>query len=132
MAAIGRPELADAPRFATNGLRCDNVAELDAAIAAWTRTKPAAEAEAILEAAEVPCSRLYDMADCANDPHFRERGWVMEVADPLLGQVLHPAAPFRFDGVAPQDVVRWPGPAAGAHNDHVFGELLGEAKEKQA
>ena len=87
---------------------------------------------AILEAAEVPCSRLYDMADCANDPHFRERGWVMEVADPLLGQVLHPAAPFRFDGVAPQDVVRWPGPAAGAHNAHVFGELLGEAKEKQA
>ncbi|MCA3275149.1 MAG: CoA transferase [Roseomonas sp.] len=132
MAAIGQPELADAPRFATNGLRCDNVAELDAAIAAWTRTKPAAEAEAILEAAEVPCSRLYDMADCANDPHFRERGWVMEVADPLLGQVLHPAAPFRFDGVAPQDVVRWPGPAAGAHNDHVFKELLAEAKEKQA
>jgi len=132
MAAIGQPELADAPRFATNALRCDNVAELDAAIAAWTRTKPAAEAEAILEAAEVPCSRLYDMADCANDPHFRERGWVMEVADPLLGQVLHPAAPFRFDGVAPQDVVRWPGPAAGAHNDHVFKELLAEAKEKQA
>ncbi len=100
------------PRFATNAGRCDNVAELDAAIAAWTRTKPAAEAEAILEAADVPCSRLFDMADCANDPHFRERGWVMEVADPLLGQVLHPA-PFRFDGVTPREMVRWPGPPPG-------------------
>jgi len=47
-----------------------NVAELDAAIADWTRTRPAAEAEAMLEAAEVPCSRLFDMADCANGPAF--------------------------------------------------------------
>lgn len=124
MPAIGRPELADAPRFATNILRCENVAELDAAIGAWTRTLPAAAAEAILEQAEVPCSRLYDMADCANDPHFLARQFVMPVADPLLGPVLHPAAPFRFDGVAPEEMVRWPGREAGADNDHVFNTLL--------
>jgi formyl-CoA transferase len=128
MAAIGRPELAEAPRFASNIARCENVAELDAAISAWTRTLPAAEAEAILEAAEVPCSRLYDMADCANDPHFQARRFVMPVADPLLGEVLHPAAPFRFDGVAPEQMVRWTGRAAGADNDHVFNTLLGEEK----
>jgi formyl-CoA transferase len=34
MKAVERPELAEEPRFATNGLRCENVAELDAAIAA--------------------------------------------------------------------------------------------------
>lgn len=126
MIAIARPDLAEAPRFATNGLRCEHVLELDAAIADWTRTRSAAEAEAILEAAEVPCSRLYDMADCAADPHFRARDLVMPVDDPLLGTVLHPAAPFRFDGVAPRDMVRWPGPAAGQHNDEVFARLLAE------
>ena len=115
------------PRFATNGGRCEHVAELDAAIAAWTRTLPAAEAEAVLEAAEVPCSRLYDMRDCAEDPHFRAREVVMEVADPLIGPVLHPAAPFRLDGVAPREMVRWTGPEAGAHNDRVFRDILGEA-----
>jgi formyl-CoA transferase len=125
MGAIGRPELAGDPRFADNGKRCANVAELDAAIAGWTRTKTAAEAEAVLEAAEVPCSRLYDMRDCAEDPHFRARQVVMQVQDPLIGPVLHPAAPFRLDGVAPAEMVRWTGPAAGAHNEHVFGELLG-------
>ena len=104
------------------------MAELDLAIAAWTRTLPAAEAEAILETAEVPCSRLYDMADCAADPHFRERGFVTEVDDPLLGKVLHPAPPFRFDGVAPADMLRWTGHAVGADNDHVFHTLLGEEK----
>src|SRR3954462_10097866 len=104
MAAIGRPELADEPRFATNGLRCENVAELDAAIAAWTRTMTGAAAEAVLEAAEVPCSRLYDISDCAEDPHFQAGQMVMKVADPLLGEVLHPAAPFRFDGVSPPEM----------------------------
>ncbi|MBR0655210.1 CaiB/BaiF CoA transferase family protein [Plastoroseomonas arctica] len=122
MTAIGAPAMAAEPRFATNTLRCENVAELDAAIAAWTRTRPAAQAEAVLEAAEVPCSRLYDIADCAADPHFRARSLVMEVEDPLLGRVLHPAAPFRFDGIPPEAMVRWTGPKAGAHNAQVFGD----------
>ena len=127
MAAIGRPELAGEPRFVNNAARCENVAELDAAITAWTVTQTAAEAEAVLEGAEVPCSRLFDMKDCVEDPHFQARDLVMEVTDPLLGKVLHPAAPFRFDGVPPRDMVRWTGPAAGAHNDHVFTTLLKEA-----
>jgi len=130
MKAIGQPALGEDPRFATNGLRCANVTELDAAIAAWTRTKPAAEAEAILEAAEVPCSRLYDMADCAADPHFRARDIVMPVQDPLLGEVLHPAAPFRLDGVSPREMIRWTGPAAGAHNAEVFERILAEAPRR--
>ena len=36
MAAIGRPELATDPAYATNGLRCENRGALDTAIAAWT------------------------------------------------------------------------------------------------
>ncbi len=45
MAAIGRPELASDPAYATNGDRCARRDALDAAIAAWTRTLPAKEAE---------------------------------------------------------------------------------------
>jgi crotonobetainyl-CoA:carnitine CoA-transferase CaiB-like acyl-CoA transferase len=128
MTVIGREDLSADPRMATNGGRCEHAEELDAAIAAWTRTLPAAEAEAALEAAEVPCSRLYDIADCANDPHFLARGLVQRVKDPLLGEVLHPAPPFRLDGVAPSDMIRWTGREAGADNDHVFHELLGEPR----
>ena len=51
---------------------------------------------------------------------------VMRVEDPLIGPVLHPAAPFRLDGVEPRGMVRWTGPEAGTHNDFVFRELLGE------
>jgi crotonobetainyl-CoA:carnitine CoA-transferase CaiB-like acyl-CoA transferase len=125
MTAIGRPEMASDKAYATNGLRCANREALDTAIAAWTRTLPARQAEAILEEAEVPCSRLFDIADCVSDPHFRSRMAVQEVHDPLIGKTLHPGPTIRLDGERPEDVVRWTGPAVGAHTDHVLHTLLG-------
>jgi formyl-CoA transferase len=131
MVAIGRPEIARDPSYATNGDRCAHRDALDAAIAAWTRTMPAKDAEDRLEAADVPCSRLYDIADCANDPHFRARGSVQEVSDPLIGRTLHPGPAIRLDGDAPDAAIGWPGPAAGAHTDYVLQTLLG-LQEKRA
>ncbi len=127
MKVIGRQDLAADPRFATNAGRCAHVAELDAAIGAWTRGRSARAAEAVLEQAEVPASRLYDIADCVADPHFRARGAVLEIEDPLIGRTLHPGPAMRFDGDRPEEVVAWTGPAAGAHTDYVLGALLGDA-----
>jgi crotonobetainyl-CoA:carnitine CoA-transferase CaiB-like acyl-CoA transferase len=95
------------------------------AIAAWTKTMAAKDAEAILAAADVPCSRLFDIADCAADPHFRARHTVQGVDDPLIGRTLHAGPAIRLDGERPEDVVRWTGPAVGAHTDHVLHTLLG-------
>ncbi|WP_428487997.1 CaiB/BaiF CoA transferase family protein [Rhodopila sp.] len=125
MVVIGRPELATNAAFATNGLRCANRDALDAAIGAWTRRLPAKQAEALLEGAEVPCSRLFDIADCAADSHFLARKAVQAVDDPLIGQTLHPGPAIRLDGERPEDVVRWTGPAVGAHTEHVLHTLLG-------
>jgi crotonobetainyl-CoA:carnitine CoA-transferase CaiB-like acyl-CoA transferase len=125
MAAIGQPEMAADRAYATNALRCTNRAPLDAAIATWTQTLAAKDAEAILEAADVPCSRLFDIADCAADPHFRARHAVQDIDDKLIGRTLHPGPTIRLDGERPEDVVRWTGPAVGAHTDHVLHTLLG-------
>ena len=125
MAVIGRPDLAADPAYASNASRCAHRDALDAAIAAWTRTLPAKEAETVLDAADVPCSRLFDIADCANDPHFLARGSVQTVQDPLIGATLHPGPAIRLDGEKPEAVVGWPGPAAGAHTEYVLQTLLG-------
>ncbi|MEO8714119.1 MAG: CoA transferase, partial [Acetobacteraceae bacterium] len=125
MAAIGRPELAADPDYATNAARCARREALDTAIAAWTRTLGAKEAQERLEAADVPCSRLYDIADCAADAHFLARGAVLAVDDPLIGPTLHPGPAIRLDGDAPEATIGWTGPAAGAHTDYVLRELLG-------
>ena len=124
MTAIGRTDLAAEPRYATNGQRCAHRAELDAAIAAWTKTIAAKDAETLLDAAEVPCSRLFDIADCAADPHFLARKSVQTVQDPLIGQTLHPGPAIRLDGDRPEDVVAWTGPAVGAHTRYVLETLL--------
>ncbi len=132
MAAIGRPELGIESEFATNGDRCSHRKELDAAIADWTRRYPAREAQEILEAADVPCSRLYDIADIATDPHLRACRSVLEINDPLIGRTLHPGPAIRLDGDAPEAVVSWTGPAAGAHTEYVLQELLNDAAEHEA
>ena len=125
MEAIGRPDLAADPAYATNPGRCAHREALDAAISAWTRTLPAKEAQDRLEAADVPCSRLYDIADCAHDPHFLARRSVLSVSDPLIGPTLHPGPVIRLDGDPPEAVLAWTGPAPGAHTEHVLHELLG-------
>ena len=125
MAAIGRPDLAADPRYATNGQRCAERDVLDRAIADWTRTRTARDAEAMLDAADVPCSRLYDIADCAHDPHFLARKSVQPVSDPLIGETLHPGPVIRLDGDPPEAAIGWTGPAVGAHTQYIRQTLLG-------
>ncbi|MBV9438486.1 MAG: CoA transferase, partial [Candidatus Eremiobacteraeota bacterium] len=54
VAAIGRPELADDPRYAGNRERTERAHEIDEIVTAWTQTVDAARADAILAAAGVP------------------------------------------------------------------------------
>ncbi len=124
MTVIGQPELVDDPRYLTNADRCANVAALDATIAAWTMTLPAKTAEDLLEAADVPATRLYDIADAAADPHFLARKAVMEVNDPLIGRTLHVGPAIRMDGDPPEAAIGWTGPALGAHQAFVMETLL--------
>ena len=120
---IGRPDLLAEERFRGNLARVANAAELDAIIATWTRSLPADEVTRLLAAEDIPATRVYTAADCANDPQFRRRGMVREVVDPLLGPLLHPGiVPHVPEGPGS---IRWTGPAVGAHTDEVLAEILG-------
>jgi len=74
MATIGRSELGADPELADNAGRVARVAEIDAAIGAWTAPRTVAEALAALDAVAVPAGRIYTVADIAADPHYRARG----------------------------------------------------------
>lgn len=79
MLAIGRPDLADDPSLAQNDGRVKRVDEIDAAIAAWTRTQTVDSALALLREAQVPSGRIYTVKDIAEDPHYRARGVIESV-----------------------------------------------------
>ena len=122
MQAITRPELADDPRMTNNAGRVVHEKELDQAIGAWTGSLTAAEVLDVLGKADVPSGPIYSVADMFTDPHFNARGLFEEVQ--VNGQPLKIPAmmPFLSDTPGRTD---WPGPAVGAHNAEVLGDLLG-------
>jgi crotonobetainyl-CoA:carnitine CoA-transferase CaiB-like acyl-CoA transferase len=85
--AMNMPHLASDPRFAEQNVRSGNVDEIDAIVSAWTRSLELEDVERILEAASVPASRIYTMADIFRDPHFAARDMLVEVPDDDLGTV---------------------------------------------
>jgi len=80
MATIERPDLAADPALADNAGRVARVAELDAAIGAWTAQRDVAEVLARLDEASVPAGRIYSVADIAADPHYLARGMLQTIA----------------------------------------------------
>jgi crotonobetainyl-CoA:carnitine CoA-transferase CaiB-like acyl-CoA transferase len=125
---IGQPALATDPRFVDNPSRVAHAAELDRIIGQWTGERTAAALKTLLEAADVPSSKVYTAADCASDPQYLHRGMVRTVDDPLLGPVLH-------SGIVPHipenpGRIRWTGPALGHHTAEVLDELLGMSADE--
>ncbi|GIF26142.1 formyl-CoA transferase [Actinoplanes tereljensis] len=120
---MGRPSLADDPRYATHGARGENQTELDEIVAAWTATLPAGKLLEMLHAAGVPAGGIYTAEDILADPHVQAREAVVTVDHPSFGKV-------PMQNVAPRlsatpGAVKWAGPELGASNDEVYGELLG-------
>jgi crotonobetainyl-CoA:carnitine CoA-transferase CaiB-like acyl-CoA transferase len=128
--AIGRPELARDPRFATNEARVQNVEELDAIIEEWTRAHSLQEVMAAFEAHEAAASPIYDIQQIDSDLQYRARGTVVRVEDEELGEVLLPDVQPRFSETPGS--IRHPGLPLGSANRDVFVEDLGLSEEELA
>ena len=94
--AIGRPELARDPRFATAAARKRNEDELEAAIAAWTSQRSAAEAEQVLQAAGVAAAVCAPNKFVSEDPHLKDRGYWVYLDHPEVGARQHCGMPWRM------------------------------------
>ncbi len=125
--AMEQPEILEDTRFKDNPSRVKNAEVLDAMIADWTRTLDIATLEQRIADADIPSSRIYDIADIAADPQYKARNMVQPIDDPRLGEVLHPGIVPRVAG-GPSGGVRWTGPAVGQHTEEVLRELLGMDK----
>ena len=122
--AIGRPELADDPRFATHLARGDNQDEIEGIVADWAAGHDASEIDSVLNDAGVICGPIYTIADIFEDPQYKAREMLIEHVDPELG-------PYIGPGIVPKltrtpGAVRWSAPwEEGSHNDEVYRGLLG-------
>jgi formyl-CoA transferase len=120
--AMGRPELAADPRYATHLARGQRQAELDALIEAWTAARPVAEVEAAMIEAGVPAGRIYRAPEMLADPHFQAREALIEVDHPRWGRLPMQNA-FPKLSRTPGSVRRIASQAVGQDNAEVFAGL---------
>jgi crotonobetainyl-CoA:carnitine CoA-transferase CaiB-like acyl-CoA transferase len=124
--AIGQPELAADPHYATNDARMENHDEIDAIIAAWTRDVSKFDAMHKLQAAGVRAGAVFNARDMHLDSHAKARGMLEKVKFPPrrnMGERVIIGRPWRLKG-RPL-AVRGPAPTLGQHNRDVIQGILG-------
>jgi crotonobetainyl-CoA:carnitine CoA-transferase CaiB-like acyl-CoA transferase len=126
---MGLPAAAEA-RFATEAGRRAARAAVDGLVAGWTRGLSAHEVMDRCQAAGVPAGVVATGRDLAMDPHFEERGFLVEMEHAMLGRVRLPGPAMRL-GHDRLEVWRL-GPLMGEDNDYVLGEILGRHPEEIA
>jgi formyl-CoA transferase len=121
MAAIGRSDLADDPSLAHNDGRVQRNDELDGALSAWTNRHTLQQVLDTLQAADVPCGRVYTAADICGDPQFLARGMIEQ-------HNLPDGTPIPLPGVVPRlsatpGRTQWLGPDLGVHTREVLASI---------
>ncbi|MBL8326912.1 MAG: CoA transferase [Rubrivivax sp.] len=123
----GCAELATDPRFSRNAERVRHRQLLVPMLAQRLRTRSRADWLAALEAANVPCGPINDLADVFADPHVAARGMTVGVDHPLNPALRLVASPMKL--TATPVSVRRPPPLLGQHTDEVLAEFgLGSAE----
>ena len=120
---LGQPALAGDPRFKTAALRKQNEDALDAIITAWTSTRDRWDTTRALQAAGVAAFPAMSNRDLAEDAHLNERGYLVRLEHPEVGQRAHAGIPWKMSGTP--CAVRSPAPLRGADTEEVLKKLLG-------
>ena len=129
-AAMDLPAMADDPRFATAAMRKRNEDELDAIISRWTAQRDRWETTHLLQSRGVAAFPSFNNKDVAEDPHLRERGFLLNLEHAEGGRLTEPGFPWRMS--ATPCGVRRAAPALGCDTEEVLTRLLGYPHEKIA
>ena len=118
MLAIDRKDLADDPDLSHNDGRAERSDELDSVIGAWCASHDLLHVLDVLEKAEVPSGKIYDVADIVSDVHYRARHMIQE-------HRLSEDESLLIPGIVPKlsdtpGKTNWLGPDLGEHTDNVL------------
>jgi crotonobetainyl-CoA:carnitine CoA-transferase CaiB-like acyl-CoA transferase len=124
---IGRPELLNDPKYATQEARSLDYEGAYALVAGEMKKRSTAEWIAALEAADIPVQRMNSLADLLADPHLAAIGYFREVEHPTEGRIRALAVPSEWSESVPE--YRRHAPQHGEHTREVLREAgLAEAE----
>jgi formyl-CoA transferase len=129
MLAIRREDLANDPALASNAGRVARTEELDQAISEWTLRHDMEEVLAVLNAAEVPASKIYSIADIVNDVHYQARQMIEQFK-------LKDGQTLKLPGIVPKlsetpGRTEWLGPELGEHTAEILYALGIDAEQQK-
>jgi crotonobetainyl-CoA:carnitine CoA-transferase CaiB-like acyl-CoA transferase len=123
--AAGCAELAADARFATNGKRVENRAELTRLLQAVFAKRSTRDWLELLEAAGVPNGPINNVAQVFEEPQVKARGVRVELDHPVAGKLPSVASPMRFSGTPLEH--RLAPPVLGEHTEEILRERLGRS-----
>jgi crotonobetainyl-CoA:carnitine CoA-transferase CaiB-like acyl-CoA transferase len=123
MAAVGRPELGEDPRFRHAPVRLQHADEICAVVGEWVATRSIDAVMAAMDAAGVPCSPVYSADQLLTHPQLLAREMLQRLVHPVAGEVVVPGVVPKLS--ATPGAVRRLGPDLGEHNAEIYAELLG-------
>ena len=127
---MGRPELADAPGYATNNERVEKREEIDGLMAALCAQHASSELVTKLQSLGLAATLVNDYADLAEADHVVERDMLISVqlSDGSTQPITGPAAKFSRTPTS----IRRPAPSLGQHSREVLAEVgIGDERFEQ-
>ena len=126
--AMGKPELADDPRFATHIARGEHQSEIDEIVAAWSAQHDSGELIAMLNELGVPAGGINTAREILADPQVQARGSVSWVSADGIGEVPMPSPMPRLSRTP--GTIRHAGPELGTDTTSVLSNVLGLTAEE--
>lgn len=120
---IGKPELAEDPRFKTNPLRVENRKECIGLLAPIMKTRPRDEWVTLLNNEAIPCAPINTMDEVFQNPQVLHRNMLVEVDHPKAGKIKMVGIPVKFSEA--KAAIRRPPPVLGEHSREILREILG-------
>ena len=123
LAAMGREDLQDDPRFSTNKARVENLAQTDEVVQQWASSRTRDELVALSKQHGFPAAPVRNLIEVMNDPHMHARGMLEWFEDQDLGRIVLPGSPLMIHGA--DRVATVSSPKLGQHNQEIYGQWLG-------
>ena len=123
---IGREDLSDHPKFATNPLRTQHRKELEQILIPEFKKKARKEWLDLLGKAGLPHSPANNIKEICEDPHIAYRNMLVDIDQPQVGKIKIVGSPIRLSET-PGEVYA-PAPLLGQHSEEILEKLLGYKK----
>ena len=119
--AVGREDLLEDARFASNPERMVNIADLTPIMEETFRARSTSHWVEALERAGVPCGPIYDIEQVYADPQVRSRDMAVPLEHPKAGAIRNIGVAVKLSDTP--GAVRTPAPTLGQHTDEALGEF---------